>query len=98
MPSSVNKRLQKRMERSKFLKVSSGQASFKKENVLSVHVFRPKVNLELCERCSKRFSKVSHSVHTVVQVVIFTGIKAIYPGRAGASLRQARWPVSNGLL
>ena len=64
--------LQKMTQKNKLLKVPNGQAIFKRKVLLSVHVFRPKVKLQLWERCRESLSKPSSSVNTAVKVVMFT--------------------------
>lgn len=77
----------KMMQGINFVRCLTDKQTLKGKCPFRVHVFSPKVKLELCERC-KRFSKLSYSVNTIVQVVMFTDIKAISPERAGASLCQ----------
>ena len=64
--------LQKMTQKNKLLKVSNGQAIFKRKVLFSVHVFRPKMKLQLWERCRESLSKPSYSVNTAVKVVMFT--------------------------
>lgn len=58
-------------KRISFLRCLTDKQTLKGKGPVSVHVFRPKVKLELWERCSESFSKLSYNVNTAVKVVTF---------------------------